>query len=92
MNAKHETSQADRFLASTHEVENQPHELVDYDMYAEDAALRDRFAAMRGFFEGVGQGATAGVWQGVPRTHPEFKVEFRRRVDKQRRRDAEEAV
>ena len=41
MNAKHETSQAERFLASTHEVENQPHELVDYDMYGEDAALRE---------------------------------------------------
>ena len=55
-------------------------------------ANRDRFAQMRGFFEGVGQGETAGVWQGVPRTRPEFKVEFRRRVDKQRRRDAEEPV
>ena len=29
-------------------------------------ANRDRFAAMRGFFEGVGSGHAAGIWQEVP--------------------------
>ncbi|MFC6050514.1 chlorophyllide reductase subunit Y, partial [Methylobacterium hispanicum] len=28
---------------------------------------RDRFAAMRGFFEGVGTGHAAGIWQERPR-------------------------
>lgn len=29
------------FLASTHEVTNQPNELVGYDLYGSDSALRD---------------------------------------------------
>ena len=29
-------------------------------------ANKERFVAMRGFFEGVGEGETSGVWQGMP--------------------------
>ena len=36
---------ADRFLASTHEVTNVARELVDYNLYREDAALARRCGA-----------------------------------------------
>jgi 3,8-divinyl chlorophyllide a/chlorophyllide a reductase subunit Y len=39
-------------------------------------ANRGRFDAMRDFFEGVGQGATAGVWSDTPVDRPEFKARF----------------
>ena len=34
----------DRYLAQTHEVINQPTELADYNLYAQDAALREAVA------------------------------------------------
>jgi putative acyl-CoA dehydrogenase len=34
----------DRFLATTHEVTNQPTELADYNVYAADRALREAVA------------------------------------------------
>lgn len=41
-----------------------------------NAALqnRDRFLAMRDFFEGVGTGDAAGIWEDVPVSRPEFKA------------------
>ena len=36
----------------------------------------DRFARMRDFFEGVGAGPTAGVWETTPVDRPEFKAKF----------------
>ncbi|MEQ8662833.1 MAG: chlorophyllide a reductase subunit Y [Gammaproteobacteria bacterium] len=41
-------------------------------------AGRERFVRMREFFEGVGSGDTAGVWQETPRAHPEFAARGRR--------------
>ncbi len=39
-------------------------------------ASRGRMAAMREFFEGVGDGPSAGIWEDVPRDRPEFKAKF----------------
>lgn len=36
-------------------------------------ANRQRFTQMREFFEGVGEGHAAGVWEDVPRDRPEFR-------------------
>jgi chlorophyllide a reductase subunit Y len=57
-----------------------------------NAALagRRRFDEMRAFFEGVGAGAAAGVWEDVPREHPEFAARHRAAVARARR--AEEAT
>ncbi len=49
-----------------------------------------RFERMRSFFEGVGSGDTAGVWQEPPRAHPEFKARFRRQRERARARSSVE--
>lgn len=36
-------------------------------------ANRERMASMRSFFESVGQGHAAGVWEELPRERPEFR-------------------
>jgi chlorophyllide a reductase subunit Y len=43
-----------------------------------NGALRNksRFDAMKGFFDGVGEGHAAGIWEDVPRDRPEFKKKF----------------
>jgi chlorophyllide a reductase subunit Y len=48
-----------------------------------DAAIkgRGRLDAMRDFFEGVGTGDAAGVWEDVPKDHPGFREMNRRRLD-----------
>ena len=52
---------------------------------------RARFEAMSSFFENVGSGDTAGVWEGVPEAHPEFRAETRRQLDRLlKKRKAEE--
>jgi 3,8-divinyl chlorophyllide a/chlorophyllide a reductase subunit Y len=57
---------------------------------------RERFAAMRDFFEGVGQGHDAsgyGFAEGIPTPRPEFKDRFRRHMAAQaKKRKAEEMV
>jgi len=45
-------------------------------------AGRERFDRMRNFFAGVGSGDTAGVWQDKPESHPAFREQFRRMVQK----------
>ncbi len=59
-------------------------------------ANKSRFNNMKAFFEGVGEGATAGVWEGangVPRDRPEFKDFTRRQVIKiMKQRKAEEMI
>ncbi len=35
-----------------------------------------RFDRMKAFFEGVGQGDTAGIWEATPRARPEFKAKI----------------
>jgi chlorophyllide a reductase subunit Y len=46
---------------------------------------------MQEFFEGVGTGYSAGVWDTLPVDHPDFRAETRRRNEKaQKKRKAEE--
>ncbi|MGR3485417.1 MAG: chlorophyllide a reductase subunit Y [Paracoccaceae bacterium] len=46
---------------------------------------RDRMASMRAFFEGVGAGDAAGVWEGSPNLRPEFRAVNQRKLEKQAR-------
>jgi len=57
-----------------------------------NAALgnRARFERMSAFFEGVGAGHAAGVWEDTPRDRPEFAAKYARKVAKLAR--SEEAV
>ena len=43
-----------------------------------NAALgnKDRFDRMSAFFDGVGTGHAAGVWQDTPSDRPEFKARY----------------
>jgi chlorophyllide a reductase subunit Y len=62
-----------------------------------NAALgnKARFDEMKAFFDGVGEGHTAGVWQvqdGVPQDRPEFREQQKRNLAKlAKQRKAEEA-
>ncbi len=40
---------------------------------------------MREFFEGVGEGDTAGVWEGAPNLRPDYRAQHQRKLDKQAR-------
>jgi len=52
---------------------------------------KSRFDDMLAFFEGVGQGDRAGVWQETPPEHPEFREQNRRKLARQAaKRKAEE--
>jgi chlorophyllide a reductase subunit Y len=56
-------------------------------------AGKARFDTMREFFDGVGEGYAAGVWEDVPRDRPEFAANYRRLLEKQaKKRKAEEMV
>ena len=46
---------------------------------------KDRMAKMKSFFEEVGEGDTAGVWEGAPNLHPEFRAAHQKKLDKQAR-------
>jgi 3,8-divinyl chlorophyllide a/chlorophyllide a reductase subunit Y len=48
-------------------------------------ANRDRMATMKAFFEGVGAGDTAGVWEGDPNLHPEFRAAHQKKLEKKAR-------
>ena len=39
-------------------------------------ANQDRFNRMHDFFEGVGTGPNAGIWEDMPRDRPEYKAKF----------------
>ena len=41
-------------------------------------AGKARFDTMREFFEGVGEGDTAGIWQETPVSRPDFREKFRK--------------
>ena len=43
-------------------------------------ANKERFDTMTAFFEGVGSGDTAGVWEGTPRLRPDFKKKYAARM------------
>jgi chlorophyllide a reductase subunit Y len=53
-------------------------------------ASQHRFDEMTAFFEGVGSGHAAGVWQDLPRDRPEFRE--RNLVQLAKRKKAEEPV
>jgi len=54
---------------------------------------RERMARMKGFFEGVGTGETAGVWEGEPISRPEFRARYAKKLEKQAKaRKAQEMI
>ena len=56
-------------------------------------ANKARFDTMREFFDGVGEGYAAGVWEDVPQDRPEFREHYKRHLAKlARQRKAEEMV
>ena len=60
-----------------------------------NAALgnKGRFDEMKAFFDGVGEGHAAGVWEDVPRQRPEFREHYKRQVIKLvKKRNAEAMI
>ena len=53
----------------------------------EGAAIagKDRMDRMRAFFEGVGAGDSAGVWEGEPNIRADFRAINPKKLEKQRR-------
>ena len=52
-----------------------------------------RFDEMKAFFDGVGAGYTAGIWQEVPQDHPQFREKYQAQLAKlAAKRKAEEMV
>ena len=45
-------------------------------------AGRTRMEDMKAFFEGVGHQDTAGIWEGAPNLHPEFRAMHQKKLDK----------
>lgn len=48
-------------------------------------ANKGRMDKMRTFFEGVGSGDTAGVWEGAPNLQPQFRALNQKKLEKQAR-------
>ena len=53
-------------------------------------ASKARFDEMKAFFEGVGEGDTAGIWQGVPPQHAQFRERNRRALERQAKKSKTE--
>jgi len=49
---------------------------------------KDRFDAMRSFFDGVGAGDKAGIWQEAPVLRPDFRLKQRRKIDAKAKADS----
>ncbi len=45
-------------------------------------AGKARMDKMRDFFEGVGEGDTAGIWEGAPNLRPDFRAQHQKKLDK----------
>lgn len=45
-------------------------------------AGKERMDGMRAFFEGVGSGDTAGIWEGSPNLRPDFRAAHQKKLDK----------
>ncbi|NBR89584.1 MAG: chlorophyllide reductase subunit Y, partial [Rhodobacteraceae bacterium] len=45
-------------------------------------AGKDHMDKMRDFFDGVGQGDTAGIWEGAPNLRPDFRAAHQKKLDK----------
>ena len=43
---------------------------------------KDRMDGMKAFFEGVGSGETAGIWEGSPNLRPDFRAIHQKKLDK----------
>ncbi|SEW41578.1 chlorophyllide a reductase subunit Y [Cognatiyoonia koreensis] len=52
----------------------------------------EKMNKMKAFFEGVGHGDTAGVWEGAPNLRPDFRAQHQKKLDKQARAKAAEAM
>ena len=48
-------------------------------------AGKERMDKMRDFFEGVGEGDTAGDWEGAPNLRPDFRAAHQKKLDKMAR-------
>ncbi|MBW4708317.1 chlorophyllide a reductase subunit Y [Roseobacter sp. YSTF-M11] len=46
---------------------------------------RERMTRMKAFFEEVGEGDTAGVWEGSPNLRPDFRAQHQKKLDKMAR-------
>jgi chlorophyllide a reductase subunit Y len=56
-------------------------------------ASKGRFEAMKAFFEGVGDGDSAGLWNDVPADQSAFRATYKRKLDKQAQvRKSEEMI
>ncbi len=53
-------------------------------------AAKPRFDAMRDFFDGVGSGHAAGVWEDTPVDRPDFRAKYKKALDIQAKRRAAE--
>lgn len=45
-------------------------------------ANKGRMDRMKAFFEGVGEGDTAGIWEGAPNLQPQFRALHQKKLDK----------
>jgi 3,8-divinyl chlorophyllide a/chlorophyllide a reductase subunit Y len=45
-------------------------------------AGKTRMEEMKAFFEGVGEGDTAGIWEGSPNLRPDFREAHQKKIDK----------
>lgn len=45
-------------------------------------AGKSRMDGMKAFFEGVGEGDTAGIWEGAPNLRPDFRAIHQKKLDK----------
>jgi chlorophyllide reductase subunit Z len=43
---------------------------------------KDRMAHMKAFFEGVGEGDTAGIWEGAPNLRPDYRATNLKKLEK----------
>ncbi len=56
-------------------------------------ANKARFDEMQSFFEGVGTGHAAGIWEDTPKDRPEFKERYQRQLTAQaKKRKSEEMI
>ncbi|KIT14906.1 Light-independent protochlorophyllide reductase subunit N [Jannaschia aquimarina] len=53
---------------------------------------RDRMGRMRAFFDGVGHGDTAGIWEGDPNLRPDFRETNAKKMGKRERAKNAEAM
>ena len=45
-------------------------------------ANRDRMVGMKAFFAGVGEGDSAGIWEGTPNLRPDYRALHQKKLDK----------